>query len=84
MSRNLSPEAAQYWLSVKRPVSDQDRVDELSSRARDASLSESESRDLDHYLNVGFLARKHARQGTPSAAGRGEAHATVNAELVVE
>jgi hypothetical protein len=51
----LTPDAARYWLSVTLPASDQDRVDELSDKARAGSLSEAESQELDHYLDIGFL-----------------------------
>jgi len=53
--QELSVEAARYWLSVKLPASDQDRVDELSAKASAGSLSEGESQELDHYLDIGFL-----------------------------
>ncbi len=52
---DLTPDAAHYWLSVTLPASDQDRVDELSDKARAGSLSEAESQELDHYLDIGFL-----------------------------
>jgi hypothetical protein len=51
----LTPDAARYWLSVTLPASDQERVDELSAKARTGSLSEAERQELDHYLDVGFL-----------------------------
>ena len=53
--QELTPDAARYWLSVKLPSRDQDRVDELSAKARAGSLSEAESQELDHYLDIGFL-----------------------------
>ena len=53
--QELTPEAARYWLSVKLPASDQDRVDDLSAKARAGSLTEAESQELDNYLHVGFL-----------------------------
>jgi hypothetical protein len=53
--QELTPDAARYWLSVKLPAGDQDRVDELSANARAGSLSEAESQELDHYLDIGFL-----------------------------
>jgi len=53
--QELTPEAARYWLSVKLPASDQDRVDDLSAKARAGSLSEAEAQELDNYLHVGFL-----------------------------
>jgi hypothetical protein len=54
-SPELTPDAARYWLSVGLPASDQDRVDELSDKARAGSLSEAESQELNHYLDIGFL-----------------------------
>jgi hypothetical protein len=51
----LTLDAARYWLSVKLPVSDQDRMDELSAKARAGSLSEAETQELDNHLHIGFL-----------------------------
>ena len=51
----LQLDAARYWLSVKLPASDQDRVDELSTKARAGSLTEAETQELDNYLHIGFL-----------------------------
>ncbi len=53
--QELTLDATRYWLSVKLPVSDQDRVDELSAKARAGSLTEAETQELDNYLHVGFL-----------------------------
>ncbi len=53
--QELTLDAACYWLSVKLPVSDQDRVDELSAKARAGSLSDAETQELDNYLHIGFL-----------------------------
>ncbi len=53
--QELTLDAARYWLSVKLPASDQDRVDELSAKARAGSLTEAESQELDNYVHVGFL-----------------------------
>jgi hypothetical protein len=53
--QELTLEAARYWLSVKIPASDQDRVDELSAKARAGSLTEAETQELDNYLHIGFL-----------------------------
>ena len=53
--QELTLDAARYWLSVKLPPSDQDRVDELSAKARAGSLTEAETQELDNYLQIGFL-----------------------------
>jgi hypothetical protein len=53
--QELTLDAARYWLSVKLPASDQDRVDELSAKARAGSLTEPETQELDNYLHIGFL-----------------------------
>jgi hypothetical protein len=51
----LTPEAARYWLSMKLPPSDEERVHELSAKARAGSLSDSERQELESYLHVGML-----------------------------
>ena len=53
--RELTPEAARYLLSIKLSTADEDRVDELSEKARAGSLTEAESEELDGYLHVGSL-----------------------------
>ena len=53
--RELSPEAARYLLSMKLPETDEDRVNELSEKARAGSLTQDETRELDSYLHIGFL-----------------------------
>jgi len=50
---NLSPEAAQALMTLKLPAADVERVNELSAKAREGSLTPEESRELDNYLNVG-------------------------------
>ena len=51
----LSAEAAQYFLSVKLPPDDEDRVNELSAKARAGNLTELERQELDSYLHIGSL-----------------------------
>lgn len=51
----LSPEAARYLLSIKLPACDEDRVNELSTKARAGALTESEQQELDSYLHIGSL-----------------------------
>lgn len=53
--QELTPDAARYLLSMKLPSKDEDRVNELSAKARTGSLSETETRELDSYLHIGFL-----------------------------
>jgi hypothetical protein len=53
--RELTPDAARYLLSMKLPSTDEDRVNELSAKARQGSLSEAEARELDGYLHIGSL-----------------------------
>lgn len=40
---------------MKLPVGDEDRVNELSAKARAGSLTPEETRELDSYLHIGFL-----------------------------
>ena len=51
----LTPDAARYLLSMRLPSSDEDRVNELSEKARAGSLTESDAQELDGYLHVGSL-----------------------------
>lgn len=53
--RQLTPETARYWLSMKLPATDEERVDELSAKARAGSLTEPEKQELESYLHVGML-----------------------------
>jgi hypothetical protein len=53
--RELTPDAARYLLSIKLPSGDEDRVDELSAKARAGSLTEAEALELDRYLHIGSL-----------------------------
>ncbi len=53
--QELTPEAARYLLSIKLPASDEDRVDDLSAKARAGSLTKAESQELDGYLHIGSL-----------------------------
>ena len=51
----LSPDVAQYLLSMRLPASDEERVNELSAKAQAGSLTEAETRELDSDLHIGFL-----------------------------
>jgi hypothetical protein len=42
-------------LSIKLPSGDDDDVDELPAKAREGSLTEAESRELDGYLHVASI-----------------------------
>jgi len=53
--RELTPEVARYLLSMKLPSSDEERVNELSAKARSGSLTDSETQELDSYLHIGIL-----------------------------
>ncbi len=53
--RELTPDAARYLLSMKLPSRVEDRVNDLSAKARAGSLSEAETQELDSYLHIGFL-----------------------------
>jgi len=71
--RELTPDAARYLLSMRLPSSDEDRVNELSAKARAGSLTEVESQELDSYLHIGSLlaamqstARRLLKQVPPS------------------
>ena len=47
------PEAARALLGMKLSSADVERVNELSAKAREGTLTEAEGRELDNYLNVG-------------------------------
>lgn len=51
----LTPDTARYFLSIRLPSSDEDRVNDLSAMARAGTLTESEGQELDSYLHVGSL-----------------------------
>ena len=51
----LSPGAARYLLSIKLPTCDEERVNELSAKARAGTLTKSEQQELDSYLHIGSL-----------------------------
>ena len=50
-----TPDAARYLLSMRLPSNDEERVNELSEKARAGSLSEAEDQELDSYLHIGSL-----------------------------
>ena len=51
----LTPEVARYLLSMRLPAGDDERVNELSAKARTGSLTDAEAQELDSYLHIGFL-----------------------------
>lgn len=53
--KELTPEVARYLLAMKLPSRDEERVNELSAKARSGALSESETHELDSYLHIGML-----------------------------
>ena len=46
----ITPDVARYLLSMRLPPADEERVNELSAKAR-----ESEAQELDSYLHIGRL-----------------------------
>jgi hypothetical protein len=54
-NKELTPEAARYLLSIKLPPDDEERVNVLSAKAREGSLTEAEAQELDSYLHIGSL-----------------------------
>jgi hypothetical protein len=77
--RDLTPEADHYLLSMKLPSADEDRVNELSAKARAGSLTEAESQELDGYLHVGSLVavwQSKARRVLKQPPGAKRAQAT--------
>ena len=51
----ITPDVARYLLSMQLPRGDEERVNELSAKARAGSLSDSEAQELDSYLQIGRL-----------------------------
>jgi hypothetical protein len=51
----ITPDVARYLLSMQLPRADEERVNELSAKARAGSLSDSEAQELDSYLHIGRL-----------------------------
>ena len=71
---SLTPDAARALLGIKLSAQDVDRINELSLKARDGTLTEIEGRELDDYLNVGRTlgllkakARISLRSAVPSS-----------------
>ena len=49
----LNPEIAQFVLDLHFPKADLVRINQLSAKAREGSLSPEESAELDEYIHVG-------------------------------
>lgn len=69
VSSDLSPEAARYFINLRFPPSDIDRMQELAEKARAGTLTLEEHIELDNYERVGNVvslmkskARKSLRQ----------------------
>jgi hypothetical protein len=50
---NLPLAVARAWLELKLSPGDRERVNELSAKAREGTLTAAEEQELDNYLNVG-------------------------------
>jgi hypothetical protein len=53
--KEITPEVARYLLAMKLPASDEERVNVLSAKAREGSLTDAETQELDSYLHIGSL-----------------------------
>ncbi len=63
--REITPDVARYLLSMRLPGEDEERVNELSSKARAGSLTVGEKQELDSYLHIGTqlaILQSKARQ----------------------
>ena len=52
---DLSPAVAEAWLKLRLPAADEERLRELSARAKREELSGAEAELLENYLHVGRL-----------------------------
>lgn len=53
--RQLTPEAARYFLSLEFSPSDRDQMESLARKARQGILTADEQAELEHYCHVGDL-----------------------------
>jgi len=70
---DLSADAAQALLGLKLRPADVQRVNQLSEKARQGTLSDVEAQELDSYLNVGRaleLLKAKARQSLRDRSAR--------------
>ena len=75
-SGDVSPEAARALLAFRFTESDHDRMNALSAKAHDGSLSPAEKEELDGYINVShFIAfvQSKARMSLKNASLPGAA-----------
>ena len=54
-SESMSPDVAQYLLSIDFDADDTARMNALAERAREGTLTPTETAELDGYLHVGSL-----------------------------
>ncbi len=54
-NQTLTPDLARYLLSMRLPSADEERVNELSAKARAGALTEPEEQELDSYLHIGWM-----------------------------
>ena len=65
ISSDLSPEAAQYFLTLQFPQTDLERMNELAEKAREGALTLDEQLEAENYERVGqilSLIKSRARQ----------------------
>lgn len=71
-AQELTPDVARYLLSMKLPTADEERVDQLSAKARSGLLTEDELQELNSYLHIGVLLgvmqskARHLLQANPT------------------
>lgn len=53
--RRIGPDQARYLLDVRFPQADLDRIDSLSAKASEGTLTAGETAELEHYVHVGHL-----------------------------
>ena len=68
---DLSPAVAQAWLKLRLPDADEERLRQLSARAKKEELTQADAELLENYLHVGRLLdlmRSKARRSLQSPA----------------
>jgi hypothetical protein len=53
--KNITPEQARFFLEVRFPQADLDRINELSAKASAGKITPEENADLDLYVHIGHL-----------------------------
>ena len=53
--KQVTPDQARYLLEVRFPPSDLDRINALSAKAREGTLTPDENAELDRYVHLGHL-----------------------------